>query len=282
MPGCVRGTACLLGESNSQGSAKSFWFRQQSHHSTAAPPVPFPGALGKERVRNGMESSESPCEEPELSQAPACKHRGAQGARGCPFRHLFLQCTADPFVPGAPGCTQPCFLIALLTFSLSQPPLVSGSPPPPISSLSSSILTRPSSGCDLLISRVLVLSHPSAGSSGLRWPRPRSARPHLSHSPATPAAPLGRCPSPSTGGADAIPACLPRNFSPAAAASAAAGWIRSCARCQRSSPGHPQPSPQIGKTSALFASLRSFTSRKLRLPIPFPWLPFPESPRGWH
>lgn len=74
------------------------------------------------RVKNSMESSETPCEEAELSQAPACEHSGVQGARGCPFRHLFLQCTADPFVLGIPRCTQPCFLIALLTFSLSQPP----------------------------------------------------------------------------------------------------------------------------------------------------------------
>lgn len=93
MPGCVRITACLLGESNSQGSIKSFWFPQHSHQSITAPPVPFPGLWGgstgllggrmrkrEGRVKNGMESSESPCEEPELSQAPACKHRGAQGA----------------------------------------------------------------------------------------------------------------------------------------------------------------------------------------------------------
>lgn len=43
-------------------------------------------------------------------------------------------------------------------FPLTASP-VSGSPPPPISSLSSSILTRPSSRCDLLISHVLMLSH---------------------------------------------------------------------------------------------------------------------------
>lgn len=47
MPGCVRVTACLLGEGNSQGSTKSFWFRQHSHRSVTAPPVPFPGAVGR-------------------------------------------------------------------------------------------------------------------------------------------------------------------------------------------------------------------------------------------
>lgn len=80
-------------------------------------------------MKNGMESSETPCEEPELSQAPAWKHRGVQGARGCSFHHLFLQCTVDPFVLGIQRYTQTWFLITLSTFpSHSLPGFLTTSP----------------------------------------------------------------------------------------------------------------------------------------------------------
>lgn len=85
----------------------------------------------EDQVKNGMESSETPCEEPELSQAPAWKHTGVQGAQGCPFHHLSLQCTADPFVLGIQRYTQTWFLITLLTFSLSQSPWFLHHPPLP-------------------------------------------------------------------------------------------------------------------------------------------------------
>lgn len=75
----------------------------------------------EDQVKNGMESSETPCEEPELSQALAWKQRGVQGARGCPFHHLFLQCIADLFVLGIQRYTQTWFLITLLSFSLCLP-----------------------------------------------------------------------------------------------------------------------------------------------------------------
>lgn len=73
----------------------------------------------EDQVKNGMETSETPCEEPELSQAPAWKHRGVQGARGCPFHHLFLQCTADPFVLAIQTHTQTWFPVNLFPLTVS-------------------------------------------------------------------------------------------------------------------------------------------------------------------
>lgn len=129
--------------------------------------------------------------------------------------------------------------------------LVSGSPPPPIPSLSSSILTRPSSRCDLLISRVLMLSHPRFWNSGpwhlLWWPRPRSLRPHGSV-PAQPAS-NGTLPQRQYGRRgrnSTLPS--PRLLSSCnPGAPAGTGWIRSRARCRRSSPGRQQPSPKKAK-----------------------------------
>jgi len=110
----------------------------------------------EDQVKNSMESSATACEQPGLSQAPAWKHSGVQGTPGCPFHHLFLQGTADPFVLGIQGYTQTWFLISLLTFSLSLSPwFVDHSPPPPISPLPSSILAGPCSHCALSVSHAL-------------------------------------------------------------------------------------------------------------------------------
>lgn len=54
MPGCVRVTACLLGEGNSQGSTKSFWFRQRSHYCPASA-FPRGSGEGKDEGREGEE-----------------------------------------------------------------------------------------------------------------------------------------------------------------------------------------------------------------------------------
>lgn len=168
--------------------------------------------------------------------------------------------------------------------------LRSGSPPPPVSALSSSILTRPSSRRDLLISHVLMLSHPrlchlrGAPGPGIALMAQTSLT-SQSPSPASPAAPPGRCPSPDTGGVAAIPPCLHRDFSPAAdppGAAAGTGWIRSRARCQRSGPSRRQPSPEKAKHGlCLHLSVHS-QAVKADCRSPFPWLRLPESPPGWH
>lgn len=138
---------------------------------------------------------------------------------------------------------------------------VSGSPPPPISSLPSSILTRPSCRCDLLISHVLMLSPPSARElwalALLRWPRARPLRSHLRVT-AQPAwlllrdaapAPISEewsnsmLPSPQLVSSCRSRCCCGHRLPP----SPAQGWIHTCARCQPSSPSHQQPSPKKAK-----------------------------------
>lgn len=169
---------------------------------------------------------------------------------------------------------------------------VSGSPPPPISSLSSSILTSPSSRWDLLISHVLMLSLPCLCQlRGALGPGICSDVPDLVHcghtsesQPSQPGCSSGTLPRPQyrrRGRNSPLPS--PQLLS-------SCGSQRRCRHrldpllCPLPAlqPRPPAAEPQKGKTPALFASLSSFTSCKRRRPIPFPWLRLPESPPGWH
>lgn len=147
-------------------------------------------------------------------------------------------------------------------FPLTASP-VSGSPPPPISSLPSSILTRPSSRCDLLISHVLMLSPPCL-CQGALGPGICSGGPELAHcgrisesQPSQPGCCSGTLPQPRyrrSGRSSTLPSpqvvsscrcrCCCRHGLPP---SPARGWIHTCARCQRSSPSRQQPSPKKAK-----------------------------------
>lgn len=128
---------------------------------------------------------------------------------------------------------------------------VSGSPPPPISSLRSSILTRPSSRCDLLISHVLMLSHPClCQRQATLGPGICSDGPELAHCghisvTAQPAWLLLRdaAPAPRTEEWTQFPPSLQLQIP--ALLQAQAGSVR--ARRQRSSPSHQQPSPKKAK-----------------------------------
>lgn len=185
-------------------------------------------------------------------------------------------------------------------FPLTASP-VSGSPSPPISSLPSSILTRPSSRCDLLISHVLMLSPPClCQRQGTLGPGICSGGPELAHcghisesQPSQPGCSSGTLPQPQyrRSGRNSFHAaftatCLQLQI-PVLLQAQAASQPRTrldphMCPLPALQPQPPAAEPQKGKTSALFASLSSFTSCKRRLPIPFPWLRLPESPPGWH
>lgn len=165
MPGCVRVTACLLGASNSQGSTKSFWFRRRRHHSVTAPPVPSPGAARREdeEGRPGEEQHGKFGDSLRGARAQPGACLQAQSSAGSPRLSLPSPLFAMHSRSLCPGNTEvhPALLshCPANLFPLTASP-VSGSPPPPISSLPSSILTRSSSRRDLLISHVLMLSQP--------------------------------------------------------------------------------------------------------------------------
>lgn len=160
-----------------------------------------------------------------------------------------MQCTAHPFVPGAPGCAPA--LLSHRPVNLSQPPWDLDQPRSRSSSVSS-MFTSPSSR-DLLLSHVLMLSHPRLCHlrelrASLCRPEPRSERPHLT-APAPPARPLlrGAAPAPAPGsGGDSSP---PSPHLPPAAA-----------------PVPAAAEPRNGKPP-LFASPRPFTGCAGR-PVP--------------
>lgn len=260
----------------------------------------------EDQVKNGMESPEIPCEEPELSQAPAWKHRGVQGAPGCPFHHLFLQCTADPFVLGVQRYTQTWFLILLLTFSLSQSPWFLDHHPLPsvlthfswtIQSLSS--VTLPCPGCY----RLCLCYHwgtlgPGICLDGRSFGRDLAKRGHISVSqPSQPGCSARTLPQPNerrSRGNSTLPSLQTSPLqlqTPLLLRAQAASYpcrrldtgpgVAHAPAAMHSRPSHQEPSLKKAKIGSICISLFIHKHCKPRLLVPLPCLrqPTPESPQ---